>query len=84
MEELVSVIETNETGRIFYHVIGKEIFGVKIEQERGILKTAEVKNITRDYGKIKKFAKMLANGKVTSTMLYGMCDDFLDAENCHE
>lgn len=79
MEKLIAVNDTDEMGKIFYRVTGKEIFGIKIDQERGILKTAEVENLTRDFGAIKEFAEFLAKGKVTAVMLFGMCDDFLDA-----
>lgn len=84
MEKLIAVSNTEDTGRIFYRITGDKIFGIKIEQERGILKTAEVKNLTRNFGRIKEFAEALACGNVTAVMLYGMCDDFSDAGNYHE
>jgi len=80
LDKIIAEGYTKESGRIFYRVIGDEFFGIRIEQERGILKTAEIKNITQSYEKIRDFAQALAKGNVTSVALFGMCDDFLDAD----
>ena len=79
MDKFIAVSNTDETGEIFYRVTGEKIFGIRIEQERGILKTAEVKGVTTDLKKIISFAKTLAKEKATAVMLYGLCDDFSDA-----
>lgn len=79
MDKIIAVSNTNEFGKIVYYVTGENIFGIRIEQERGILRTAEVKNITRNFYNITKFASKLAEGNTTAIMLFGMCDDFLDA-----
>ena len=79
MNIIAAVGETDETGKIFYRITGEKNFSIRIEQERGILKTAEVKNITQNFGEILNFAKTLAKGNVTAVSLLGMCDDFSDA-----
>ena len=79
MDKIIAVNNTADFGKIVYYVIGEKVFGVRIEQERGILRTAEVRNITQNFDKIADFANALAKGNVTAIMLFGMCDDFLDA-----
>lgn len=79
MDKITAEGYTKESGKIFYRVIGDNFFGIRIEQERGILKTAEIKNVTQSYDKIKAFVQALAKGNVTAISLFGMCDDFSDA-----
>lgn len=76
--ELIDAFDTDFAGRICYYITGKNPYGVRIEQERGILKVSEAENLSHDYERVKKFVKSLAKNKATAISLYGLCDDFSD------
>lgn len=75
---LVCEGQTDETGSISYYVTETEYgYGVKIEQERGILTAAETECFTKDLHEAVGFMKRLAEGTATAVSLYSLCDDYL-------
>ncbi len=75
---LVCEAQTNETGSISYYVTETEYgYGVKIEQERGILTAAEAEFFTKDLHEAVGFMRRLAEGTATAVSLCSLCDDYL-------
>lgn len=75
---LVCGAQTDETGSVSYYVTETECgYGVKIEQERGILTAAETEFFTKDLHEAVGFLKRLAEGTATAVSLYSLCDDYL-------
>lgn len=67
-----------ETGRIDYYVVKKDAgYALKIEQERGVLFTAETETVTESYAEALSLIKFFAEQGVTATMLKDICQDLL-------
>ncbi|MBR4029858.1 MAG: hypothetical protein IKJ06_00465 [Clostridia bacterium] len=67
-----------ETGRIDYYVIKKNAgYAFMIEQERGVLFTAETEMVTKNYAEALSLIKSFAEQGVTATMLKDICQDLL-------
>ncbi len=68
----------NETGRIDYYIVKKDAgYAFKVEQERGVLSTAETEVITKSYTEAISLVKSFAEKGVTAVLINDICEDML-------